>query len=172
MKRFVLGVLIIIMTLSAILAAGLLLARQEKQALPTEILPVVTEQTVPITTTPETEPVPETIVPVVEKVTIDAVPRYYQTDYPHINFGNGTIATSGCSMTCLAMVATYLTDQEYTPPQMAYHFESSGINHVERLESGIAQMQLPCKRARDIQEVLQALRDGKGAIAMMNEQSE
>ena len=172
MKRFVLGVLIIIMTLSAILAAGLLLARQEKQALPPETLPAVTEQTVPITTAPETESVPETTVPMVEKVTIDAVPRYYQTDYPHINFGNGTIATSGCSMTCLAMVATYLTDQEYTPPQMAYHFESSGINHVERLESGITQMQLPCKRARDIQEVLQALRDGKVAIAMMNELSE
>ena len=43
------------------------------------------------------------------------VPRYFQTDYPYIKFGNGTIATSGCSITCLAMVATYLTDHEYTP---------------------------------------------------------
>lgn len=176
-RRFLLGFVITVVTLAVILGAGLLLADKEAQALPVpaEILPAVTEQTLPVQTEPATEPVlpTETTVPVVEEKTVfDTVPRYYQTDYPYTNFANGTIATSGCSITCLAMVATYLTDREYTPPQMAYHFENSGEDHVERLVSGIAQMHLPNQRAKDIQEVLQALRDGKVAIAMMNEVSE
>ena len=75
-------------------------------------------ETLPAETAAQTEP-PETQP---ENVSVDTVPRYYQTDYPYIKFGNGTIATSGCSGTCLAMVATYMTDTVYTPDQMAYHF--------------------------------------------------
>ena len=173
MRRFLLGLLIVVLTLAAILGGGLLLAKKEKadHPAPVETLPAVTEQTVPVTTEtiPETEPVVETTVPV--KQTIDAVPLYYQTDYPHIKFGNGTIATSGCSVTCLAMVATYLTDQEYTPPQMAYHFGSYGKTLVDRLVYGIDQMQLPFERVHEVQEVLQALKEGKVAIVMMDEES-
>ena len=73
--------------------------------------------------TPET--IPEEIASE-EKTEYSFVPSYFQTDYPYIKFGNGTIATSGCSITCLAMIATYLTDQEYTPVQMAYHFGRYG----------------------------------------------
>ena len=177
MRRLFLGLLIVILTLAAILGGGLLLAKQEEADLPApaETLPAVTEQTIPVTTetVPETEAVPETTVPVVEeKQTVDAVPLYYQTDYPYINFGNGTIATSGCSITCLAMVATYLTDQEYTPPQMAYHFGSYGKNNIERLDHGIAQMQLPYDRVEDVQEVMKAVREeGKVAIVMMDDES-
>jgi hypothetical protein len=69
------------------------------------------------------------------------------------------------------MVATYLTDQEYTPPQMAYHFGNYGKTHVDRLCYGIDQMQLPFERVHEVQEVLQALREGKVAIVMMDEES-
>lgn len=173
MRRFLLGLLIIVLTLAAILGAGLLLSKQEKakNPVPAETLPAVTEQTVPVTTEtlPETEPVMETTEPV--KQTIGAVPLYYQTDYPYIKFGNGTIATSGCSITCLAMVSTYLTDQEYTPPQMAYHFGRHGKTNIERLDYGIAQMQLPYDRVEDVQEVLNAVREGKVAIVMMDDES-
>lgn len=174
MKRFLLGILTAVITLAVILGAGFLLADQEKQDLPVpvETLPAVTEESAPPTTEPETEPVPETTVPVVEeKVTVDKVPLYYQTDYPYVKFGNGTIATSGCSMTCLAMVATYMTDQEYTPPQMAHHFGRYGKTHMDRLEYGISQMQLPSERVHEVQEVLEGLRDGKVAIIMMDEES-
>ena len=34
------------------------------------------------------------------------IPLYYQTDYPDMRYGAGSIATSGCSVTSLAMVAT------------------------------------------------------------------
>ena len=171
MKRFLLGVFTAVLTLAAILTAGLLLADPKEQELPvpTETMAAVTEAE---TKEPETEPVTETTVPVVEeKAVINAVPLYYQTDYPYIKFGNGTIATSGCSITCLAMVATYLTDQEYTPPQMAHHFGRYGKNNIERLDYGIAQMQLPYERTEDIQEVLQSVREGKVAVVMMDDES-
>jgi len=172
-RRFLLGMAIILITLAVIVGGGLLLAKQEEEP---EMRLEIPETTLPVTETtlpPETE-APQTLPPepVPEKKTVDAVPRYYQTDYPHIRFGNNTIATSGCSVTCLAMVATYLTDQEYTPPQLAYHFADFGKNNIERLDHGIAQMQLPYERTEDIQVVLKALREGKVAIVMMDDESE
>lgn len=127
----------------------------EAPTLPPETLP-------PETLPPETEP---------EKIRFDSVPLYFQTDYPDVPFGNGTIATSGCSITCLAMVATYLTDQEYTPPQLAHAFGSYGDSHMERLNYGIEQMQLPCRFTYNVEETLQAVRDGSVAIALMGETS-
>lgn len=170
MRRFLLGVLVIAGTLAAILAGGMLLAKKEPVPETVETTAAVTEA---VTLPPETEVIqtlPAETQP--EKQTVDAVPRYYQTDYPHIKFGNNTMATSGCSVTCLAMVATYLTDQEYTPPQMAYHFGNYGKNNIERLDHGIAQMQLPYERTEDIRTVLQALQEGKIAILMMDDESE
>lgn len=53
----------------------------------------------------------------------EEVPLYWQTDYPDIPYGDyGTIASHGCGITSLAMVATYLTDIEYTPVVLAEQF--------------------------------------------------
>lgn len=176
MGRFLLGFLTVLLTLALLLGGGLLLARQEQEAEPAaeiSTVPAATPTAAEETTLPA-EPEPFSALPVAsipKKTEIDTVPQYYQTDYPYMKFGNGTIATSGCSITCLAMVATYLTDQEYTPPQMAYHFGGFGKTNIERLDFGLSQMQLPYQRSENIQEVLQALRSGKVAIAMMDEES-
>ncbi len=168
MRRFLLGILVALLTLGIIVGGGMLLADKEPEALPqsteTAETVAVTEETV----IAETEPVSETEP---EKRTIDTVPLYYQTDYPYIKFGYGTMATSGCSVTCLAMVATYMTDHVYTPEQMAYHFGEFGIDHVERLDHGLAQMQIPYQKTYDIRDLLDSLESGKIAIAMMNEES-
>jgi hypothetical protein len=172
MNRFLLGLLTVILTIALLIGGSLLLAKQEKQPRSIPEIPETTHPVAETTLSPETEetqPLPAETISV--KAAIDTVPRYYQTDYPYIKFGNGTIATSGCSVTCLAMVATYLTDQLYTPPQMAYHFGSYGKTNIERLDFGLSQMQLPYQRSENIQEVLQALRSGKVAIAMMDEES-
>lgn len=175
MRRFLLGILILVILVSDILGIGFFLSQREKQviAVPTETLPAVTESMFQTEAQPETEYTapPETTAPAEEKVVYRYVPQYFQTDYPYVKFGNGTIATSGCSMTCLAMVATYLTDQEYTPPQMAYHFGSFGKNNIERLDYGLSRMQLPYERTENVQEVLDALRNEKVAILMMDEES-
>ena len=175
MRRFLLGILITVLTLGIILGGGLLMAKKEpvETLLPaetteaTEAAVVPTEQTIPATE----QTIPAETEAVLEESGYDTVPRYYQTDYPYIKFGNGTMATSGCSVTCLAMVATYLTDTEYTPPQIAYHFGHYGKTNIERLDYGIAQMQLPYERTENIQDVLKALRGGKVAILMMDDES-
>ena len=176
MGRFLLGLLTVILTTAVLLGGGLLLAKQEESSPEIRDIPETTsaeepafaEITLPAVTEAIQATVPEPL-PVTN--TVDRVPLYYQTDYPYIKFGNGTIATSGCSITCLAMVATYLTNQEYTPPQMAHHFGSYGKTNIERLDYGLAQMQLPYQRSENIQEVLAALRSGKVVIAMMDEES-
>ena len=176
MKRLLWGIFTAVATLAVLMGVGVLLADRQPEtvsapeeaaaAVPAETLPAETE-TLPLERVPEeTE-----VFLAAENSGYDAIPRYYQTDYPYIKFGNGTMATSGCSVTCLAMMATYLTEVEYTPPQMAYHFGSYGKTNIERLDHGIARMGLPYTRTENIQEVLQALRSGKVAIVMMDDES-
>ena len=118
-------------------------------------------------TVPETEPEEAEAAP----LTYDTVPLYYQTDYPYIKFGDGTIATSGCSMTSLAMIATYMTDHEYTPDQLVYHFGKYGKTHVERLEYAAQQLGLPFEKNFDWRTTQKALQEGKVAIVMENDRS-
>ena len=129
----------------------------------TEPTTVPTEETIPEETTATEETVPvETEAP---KVTIDAVPHYHQSEYPDIRYGNGTIATSGSSVAALAMVATYMTDHVYTPADIA------GGSHYKRLEKVSDLMQIPWKRALNVNEALKAVREGKIAIALMGSRS-
>lgn len=133
--------------------------------------PTAAETTVPTETLP-----PETQAPTIaetepEMLTYDTVPLFYQTDYPYVKFGDGTIATSGCSMTCLSMVATYMTDHEYTPDQLVYHFGKYGKTNVERLEYAAQQLGLPYEKNFDWRETQKALEEGKVAIVMENDRS-
>lgn len=46
------------------------------------------------------------------------VPLYLQQDYPKTMYGGFEIRTNGCGITSFAMIASYLTDDELTPPEM------------------------------------------------------
>jgi len=50
------------------------------------------------------------------------IPLYLQQDYPTTMYGNFEIRTNGCGITSFAMVASYLTDEEYTPPEMCARY--------------------------------------------------
>lgn len=135
----------------------------------TEPTTVPTEETIPEETTATEETVPvETEAP---KVTIDAVPHYHQSEYPDIRYGNGTIAISGSSVAALAMVATYMTDHVYTPADIADYAVQYGGSHYKRLEKVSDLMQIPWKRALNVNEALKAVREGKIAIALMGSRS-
>ncbi len=139
----------------------------------TEATTVPTEETVPEETAAETT-VPEETVPVeteAPKITIDAVPHYHQSEYPDIRYGNGTVATSGSSVATLAMVATYMTDHVYTPADIADYAVQYGGSHYGRLEKVSDLMQIPWKRALNVNEALKAVREGKVAIALMGSRS-
>lgn len=122
------------------------------------------EETQPETTAPaETEP-PKT------KCTVD-VPNFYQTDYPDVRYGAGSVKTQGCGITSLAMVASYLTGHTYTPDVLAKYFGKFPGTNIEIMEHAAEKLQLPYYKATDMREAFQAVKDGCIVICMMNNQS-
>ena len=96
------------------------------------------------------------------------IPQYFQTDYPEVRYGAGSIATSGCSVTSLAMVASYLTGHTYMPDELADYFSNyNSINHIDKLEYMSDMLQLPWERAENFHVALDALKEGKIVIALM-----
>ena len=79
---------------------------------------------------------------------ITSVPLYFQTDYPNNMYGSGSIADNGCGVTCLAMVATYLTNHEYLPNELARYFGGVAENNIDRLERVPRQCSCPGREWR------------------------
>lgn len=46
------------------------------------------------------------------------IPLYLQQDYPRTMYGGWKITSNGCGITSFAMIATYMTDTEWTPPEL------------------------------------------------------
>ena len=95
-------------------------------------------------------------------------PLYSQLDYPNQRYGSGTVATSGCGITSLAMVASYLTGHSYYPDELADYFGGYGVNNVERFEYAAQQLRLPIHKADTVRDVFQALKNGDVAVLLMN----
>lgn len=52
------------------------------------------------------------------------VPLYLQQDYGNTRYGNFPLRTYGCGITSLAMLSSYMTDTELTPPIMCERYGS------------------------------------------------
>lgn len=128
------------------------------------------EETAPAETM---EPEPEEVdaEPEADSQTNRAVPLYLQTDYPDNLYGSGTIASSGCSITSLAMVATYLTGHAYFPDELADYFGGYVGNNMERLEYASDMLQLPWRKATNWHDALKAMQEGSVVIVLMNQHS-
>ena len=50
------------------------------------------------------------------------VPLYLQQDYPKTRYGTFPITTHGCGITTMSMLASYMADEELTPPEMCDRF--------------------------------------------------
>ena len=50
------------------------------------------------------------------------MPLYLQQDYPEAPFGNYKVSSHGCGITTLAMVASYMADDELTPAELAARY--------------------------------------------------
>ena len=50
------------------------------------------------------------------------VPLYLQQDYPSTKYGAYWIRTNGCGITTMAMLASYMADDELTPPEMCARY--------------------------------------------------
>ena len=121
------------------------------------------EQTEPLTTGAQE--------PTEADVPDSGFPQYFQDDYPNTMYGSGTIASSGCGIVSLAMVATYMTGYAYLPDTLARYFGGKAANNIDRLEYGSNAMQLPYKKAENWHETYRALKEGKVAIALMGPNS-
>jgi len=139
------------------------------EAVAEETIPAETEA--PAEEEPEVETIPSLdslpLLPDIEIEEYQEVPLYLQTDYPNNMYGSGTIANNGCSVTCLAMVATYLTNHEYLPDELARYFGGVAENNIQRLEKGAEAMQLPWEKLENFHRALDALHEGKVVIALM-----
>ena len=146
-----------------------------------ETVPAATAATVPETkpeetAKPQAETVPQTtepelVIPTKDRKQYDKVPNYYETDYPDIRFGQGSFADYGSGVTSMAMVATYLTGYDYRPDTLAHWFSSYTGNQIQLLEYMSDTLQLPWKRALNVRVALEALKEGKVVIAMVNAKS-
>lgn len=116
---------------------------------------------------PAEETAEEEVVPLEERV----IPQYFQNDYPNARYGTGNVATQGCSITSLAMVATYLTGHEYFPDELADYFGGKADNNVQRLEYGSDALKLPYTKSYDWRDVRAALKEGDIAIVLVNGRS-
>lgn len=135
-------------------------------------LPTVSQNTVPTETAaqPTMETVDQTLPEETTDaaVTMDAVPQYFQNDYPDEPYLTGTVASSGSSMTALAMVASYLTDHAYYPDQMADYLAHFMGSNYQRLEYGNDLLRLSWKRAGNIHDAVNAVKAGSTVILMLN----
>ena len=98
-------------------------------------------------------------------------PDYTLEEYGSVMYASGTILDNGCSVVCMASLATYMTGHQYYPDELASYFGGKCDNNVERLEYMSDMLELPYYKAENYRYVLDALRDGKVVIQLMNSKS-
>lgn len=59
---------------------------------------------------------------------ITDIPVYLQQDFPTTRYNNSSLAKTGCGITTLAMLATYMSDTWLTPPMLAARYPSYKSN--------------------------------------------
>lgn len=96
-----------------------------------------------------------------------SIPLYFQNDYPEVLYGSGTVETSGCSITSIAMIASYLTGYEYLPDELAYYFGGRAQNNIARLECAADALSLPYEKPENWHYTLAELKAGKCAIVLV-----
>lgn len=101
-----------------------------------------------------------------------SIPLYYQTDYPDVLYGAGTIETSGCGITSIAMIASYMTGYAYTPDELAYYFGGRAENNIARMECAADTLGIPYEKPVNWHHTYDALKQGKCAIVLVQSPSE
>ena len=71
---------------------------------------------------PESITMAQLLYPDIAHEYITYIPVYLQQDFPDAKYNYSRLAKSGCGITTLAMLATYMTDTWLTPPEMATRY--------------------------------------------------
>lgn len=100
---------------------------------------------------------------------VSEIPQYFQTDYYHVPYRRGTIASGGCGIVCLAMAASYLLDREFTPEYLAEHYSYLSGTNVDRYNAISEDLELPyVGLATKWAHVVQALQKGQLVVLLLN----
>lgn len=105
------------------------------------------------------------------KVKFESVPLYDQTDFPNIPYSQGTIYTSGCGITCMAMVASYILDEPISPATLGLEYNKSASNNVSRMLNAADGLGIEYEKPENWNEMKEALESGKIAIVLVNANS-
>lgn len=98
------------------------------------------------------------------------MPLYLQQDYPDAPFGNYKLSTHGCGITTLAMVASYMADDELTPVELAarygYYCGQRG-SEIVMFDDTPAEMGFHLKkRSASWTEMDEALKNGQVVVSL------
>ena len=100
------------------------------------------------------------------------VPLYLQQDYGDTKYGNYSLRTYGCGITTMAMLASYMKDEELTPPYMGSTFgkycSEKGTAHTLFLEVPTALDFYAIKKTSTWSEVKEALENGHMVITLQH----
>ena len=99
-----------------------------------------------------------------------SIPLYIQQDYPDTKYGRYDLSTHGCGICVLAMAASYLTDQEITPPELAarygYYCGDRGSETV-LMEDTPAELGFHMVKVSSLQtEIDEALKNGQPVASL------
>lgn len=102
---------------------------------------------------------------------MNAVPLYLQTDYPNVPYSGGTVATSGCTIAAISMVASYFTGTEILPGDLAKRFNQYDASNLQRMEAASIVLDLPFETSTNWPDVMDALEKGKVVIILLGKAS-
>lgn len=102
---------------------------------------------------------------------INDVPLIYQTDYPDTRYGSGSVATSGCTITDIAMIINYLCGTEVSVPDLAARFRTMDGSHIQRMLAIAYIHGLKATQVYSVSDVRAAAREGKVSVMLMNSKS-
>ena len=101
------------------------------------------------------------------------MPLLDQTDYTNIKYSQGTVATSGCGITSVCMVASYFTGNLYTPEDLAAMANKSASNNIDRMTWAADYVGLKwyCNENTSTNDLKQMLSEGKTVIILVKNSS-
>jgi len=101
-----------------------------------------------------------------------SLPLYLQQDFPKAPYNNWTVSSHGCGITTLAMLASYYTDEEVTPAELAGQYGYyCGIRGTEVVIFDDTPAELGFrlrKRSGDWDEIHNAILDGCVVVSLQH----
>ena len=100
-------------------------------------------------------------------------PLYFQQDYPNTMYGKFPLVRYGCGVTTMAMLVSYMTDDEWTPPEMCELYGSycgaKGTAHAMFTEVPVDQGFYCKERVYTWSEALKAMEEGYMVVTLQND---